>query len=103
MKQLGILDYIGFGLAALLLLCLLHMPYGYYIFVRFVTAVIMVIFGVYFLNDKCIPLAITAFVIAVLFQPFIKLSLGRTLWNIIDVILAIVLILAPFIISKNKT
>lgn len=100
MKQLGILDYIGFGLAALLLLCLLPMPYGYYIFVRFVTAVIMVIFGVNFLNDKCIPLAIVSFVIALMFQPFFKLSLGRTLWNIIDVILAACLIALPFLRKK---
>ena len=100
MKQLGILDYIGFGLAALLLLCLLHMPYGYYIFVRFVTAVIMVIFGVNFLNAKCIPLAITAFVIAVLFQPFFKFGLGRVMWNVVDVILAIALIILPFLRKK---
>ena len=76
------------------------MPYGYYIFVRFVTAVIMVIFGVNFLNDKRIPLAIVAFVIALMFQPFIKLSLGRTLWNIIDVILAAGLIALPFLRKK---
>ena len=103
MKQLGILDYIGFGLAALLLLCLLPMPYGYYIFVRFVTAVIMVIFGVNFLNAKRIPLAIVAFVIAVLFQPFFKFGLGRVMWNVVDVILAACLILLPFIIKNKKT
>lgn len=97
MKQLGILDYIGFGLAALLLLCLLPMPYGYYIFVRFVTAVIMVIFGVNFLNAKNIPLAIVAFVIAVMFQPFFKLGLGRVMWNVVDVILAACLIALPFL------
>jgi len=100
MKQLGILDYIGFGLAALLLLCLLPMPYGYYILVRFVTAVIMVIFGVNFLNDKRIPLAITAFVIAVLFQPFFKFGLGRVMWNVVDVILAAGLIALPFLRKK---
>lgn len=100
MKQLGILEYIGFGLAALLLLCLLPMPYGYYIFVRFVTAVIMVIFGVNFLNAKRIPLAIVAFVIAVMFQPFFKLGLGRVMWNVVDVILAIALIILPFLRKK---
>ena len=100
MKQLGILDYIGFGLAALLLLCLLPMPYGYYIFVRFVTAVIMVIFGVNFLNAKNIPLAIVAFVIAVMFQPFFKLGLGRVMWNVVDVILAACLIALSFLRKK---
>ena len=39
--------------------------------------------------------------LALLFQPFIKISLGRELWNIVDVIVAIGLIASIF--YKPKT
>lgn len=31
--------------------------------------------------------------LALLFQPFIKIALGRTIWNVVDVIVAILLML----------
>ena len=52
-------------LAVLLLLCLADMPYGYYTLVRFT-------FGA----------------LALLFQPFYKIALGRTVWNVVDVVVA---------------
>ena len=33
-------------------------------------------------------------ILAVLFQPFIKISLGRELWNIVDVIVAVALLIS---------
>lgn len=79
-------------LAAILLVCLAPMPYGYYTFVRFVS---MVSFGVmayrYYAQHKT-ALTITFASLAVLFQPFIKIALGRTMWNIVDVIVAILLV-----------
>ena len=69
------------------------MPYGYYTFVRFVS---MVAFGVmayrHYAQHKT-ALTITFASLALLFQPFIKIALGRTMWNIIDVIVAILLII----------
>ena len=79
-------------LAAILLVCLVPMPYGYYTFVRFVS---MVVFGVmayrYYAQHKT-ALTITFASLALLFQPFIKIALGRTMWNIVDVIVAILLV-----------
>ncbi len=87
------MKYLYLILSAILLLCLLPMPYGYYMIVRFVS---MVAFGVMAyqynqLNKK--GWAITFGALALLFQPFIKVALGRTMWNIVDVIVAIVLII----------
>ena len=80
-------------LSLLLLLCLLPMPYGYYMLVRFAS---MVAFGVmayrYYTQSK-VALTITFASLALLFQPFIKIALGRTIWNIVDVIVAILLVL----------
>ncbi len=82
-----------FILSVLLLLCLLPMPYGYYMLVRFVS---MVAFGVmayrYYTQSK-VALTATFASLALLFQPFIKIALGRTIWNVVDVIVAILLML----------
>ena len=90
------------GLAILLLLCLADMPYGYFQFVRFIS---LVGFGLlaYHANDQGKQSeAIIYVVLALLFQPFFKISLGRTLWNIVDVIIAVGLLLSVFSATKEK-
>ena len=86
------MKYLYLILSAILLVCLRPMPYGYYTFVRFVS---MVAFGVmayrYYTQHK-MALTITFASLALLFQPFIKIALGRTMWNIVDVIVAILLV-----------
>ena len=86
------MKYLNIILAAVLLLCLAPMPYGYYTFVRFVS---MVAFGVmayrYYVQHK-IALTITFASLALLFQPLIKIALGRTMWNIVDVSVAVLLV-----------
>ena len=78
--------------AIALLVCLLPMPYGYFMLVRFAA---MIIFGLmaldYYAKQKE-SIAIFFGSMAVLFQPFIKISLGRTMWNVVDVVMAIVLL-----------
>lgn len=80
------------ALAVMLLLCLAPMPYGYFMLVRFVATVA---FGWlayrYYKNNKVAATWILR-VLALLFQPFYKIALGRTVWNVIDVIVAILMI-----------
>ena len=87
-------------LAVLLLLCLAPMPYGYYMFVRFVA---MVVFGViayqYHLRQKTVAMWVFI-VLALLFQPLYKIALGRVVWNVVDVLVAILLI-ALFVLEKR--
>lgn len=78
--------------ALALLACLLPMPYGYFTLVRFVA---MIIFGIIALNyygQQKEGMAIFFGSMAILFQPIIRISLGRTLWNVVDVAMAIVLL-----------
>ena len=87
-------------LAALMLLCLAPMPYGYFQLVRFVA---MVAFGLmayqYYVRHKSI--AATVFgVLALLFQPIYKIALGRATWNVIDVVVAALLI-GLFVLEKR--
>ena len=88
-------------LTILLLLCLLNMPYGFYQLVRFVAFIgfSIIAFNENLNKDK--TLTLTFLVLALLFQPFFKIALGRSLWNIIDVIVALFLIISLFIKSSN--
>ena len=89
-------------LAILLLLCLAKMPYGYYQFVRFIS---LVGFGLLALKakEKGKKTELLVYIsLAILFQPFIKISLGRSLWNIVDVVIAIALIVSVFVNQDSK-
>jgi len=89
-------------LAAMMLLCLAPMPYGYFQLVRFVT---MVAFGVmaylYYARQKTIA-AVVFGVLALLFQPIYKIALGRATWNVIDSVVAAFLI-GLFVLEKRQT
>ncbi|MBS1768292.1 MAG: hypothetical protein JSS77_01395 [Acidobacteria bacterium] len=88
-------------LAALFFLCLAPMPYGYYAFVRFAA---MVGFGWLAYNAKQegqVMLPWVYLCLALLFQPFIKIALGRTIWNVVDVVLGVWLVAAA-LWAKNK-
>lgn len=80
-------------LAAMMLLCLAPMPYGYFQLVRFVA---MIVFGLmayrYYQNQKMVATWVFG-ALALLFQPIYKIALGRVVWNVVDVIVAIFLII----------
>ena len=78
------------GLAILLFLCLLKMPDGYYQMVRVVS---MIGFGILALSAKEDKERWIYIVLCLLFQPFIKVALGRVLWNVVDVVVAIGLLI----------
>lgn len=91
-------------LAIILLLCLAPMPYGYYQLVRVVAMIAFAIMAYRYYEKEKVSLAIIFCGLCLLFQPFFKIALGRTIWNIVDVIVAIVLIyLALSEISKKGT
>lgn len=76
-----------------LLLCLAPMPYGFYMLVRFFATVIFGLMAYRYHQEKKENLMITFGALAVLFQPLIKIPLGRTVWNVVDVVIAVVLII----------
>ncbi len=92
-KMNDLLYNVGLGLAIALLVCLFPMPYGYYTIVRFTAMIIFGCMAFCFYKDEKIPLCVIVGSLAVLFQPFFKIALGRTVWNVIDVIVAIALVL----------
>jgi hypothetical protein len=88
-------------LSVLLLLCLFDMPYGYYQFVRLVAGISFAYFAYAAYEEKKEIQVLLYICLAILFQPFLKIALGRELWNIVDVLVAIGLV-ATIFLDKNK-
>jgi len=89
------------ALAILFFLCLLDMPYGYYQFVRFVA---LIGFGIlaYKANEQNEKTEMIIYgSLALLFQPFFIIALGREIWNIVDVIVGVGLVGSLFI-NRSK-
>ena len=79
-------------IAVMMLLCLAPMPYGYFQLVRFLSTIAFGVMAYRYYRERKEWLAYTCGTLALLFQPFYKIALGRTVWNIVDVIVAIGLV-----------
>jgi len=94
--------YIKIGLAILFFICLLNMPYGYYQLVRFVALVGFAILA-YKANEQGQKTEAIIYVcLAILFQPLVKLALGRQIWNIVDVVVGVALLVSLFMRRSNS-
>ena len=82
------------GLAVLLFFCLLDMPYGYYQFVRVAATCVFVLFTIQSYILKSNAMILIYVILAILFQPFEKIALGREVWNVMDVIVGVGLLLS---------
>lgn len=91
MKSLNSLKVV---IAAILLLCLADMPYGYYVFVRTVSMISFAVLAYHASKTERQTEFMIYLGLAVLFQPFFKIALGRELWNIVDVVVAIGLLIS---------
>jgi hypothetical protein len=88
--------------AVLLLLCLADMPYGFYQLVRFVAAVAFAYLSYDYFKSKKDVMGFVFAALALLFQPLFKVSLGRTLWNLVDILVALGLLYLIIRTFKNK-
>ena len=88
-------------LAILFFLCLLDMPYGFYELVRFLALVGFSILAYYSSKQEDKTAIIIYIALAILFQPIFKIALGRMLWNVVDVVVGLGLLISLFI-PKNS-
>ena len=88
-------------LAGLLLSCLADMPYGYYQFVRFAGLVGFAVLAYDSFKREEQRMAIVYGCLALLFQPFVRVALGRTVWNIVDIVVSILLLFTVFIGGRH--
>lgn len=88
-------------LALALLMCLLPMPYGYFVLVRYFAAVVFAIMAYSHYKQHDNAAACLWVCLALLFQPFFKIALGRVIWNVVDVAVAAVLVVK--LLKERKT
>jgi hypothetical protein len=88
-------------LAVLFFICLADMPYGYYQFVRFAGLIGFAVLAYQAYEQGSQTEMIIYGALALLFQPFFKIALGRELWNIVDVIVGIGLLVSIFMKPKE--
>lgn len=91
------------ALALALLLCLASMPYGYYMVVRYGAAVIFGVMAYRYYEEKKNSWAVVWGALAFLFQPVIKIEVGREVWNVLDVLIALYLLWGVYHDRKNKS
>jgi hypothetical protein len=89
-------------LAILFFLCLLDMPYGFYQAVRFAGLIGFAILA-HQANQQGRQTEMIMYVgLALLFQPFFKVALGRQIWNIVDVVVGLGLLISIFLKPKTE-
>ncbi len=89
-------------LTILFFLCLADMPYGFYQFVRFAGLIGFTILA-YQANQQGRQTEMIIYGgLALLFQPFFKIALGRQMWNIVDVVVGIGLLISIFMKPKES-
>jgi len=79
-------------LSILFIGALFKMPYNYYEIMRFIGMVGFALLGYNELKKDNNSFMIIWFASALLINPFFKLALGRSLWNVIDVIWVLLLL-----------
>ncbi len=79
------------------------MPYGFYVLVRFVSMCVFAYLAIVSNKSKNTRLAYLFGALALLFQPFARIALGRLLWNVVDVAVAVLLIFLFVQFKKNTT
>jgi hypothetical protein len=89
-------------LAVLFIVCLFNMPYGYFQFVRFAGMLGFALLA-YFSNKGGQKVEVIIYIaLALLFQPFVKVALGRTIWNVVDIVVALGLIGSLILARKSQ-
>ena len=89
-------------LAILFFVCLADMPYGFYQFIRFAGLIGFAVLA-YQVNQQGRQTEMIIYGgLALLFQPFFKIALGREMWNIVDVVVGIGLLISIFMKPKES-
>lgn len=95
-------NIIKISLSILFFLCLINLPYGYYQLVRFIALIGFAYLSYKSYEDGNKILCYLFAALAILFQPLLKVDLGRTIWNMVDAVLGAGLIISLFLKSKKK-
>lgn len=85
-----------------LLLCLGNMPYGYYMLVRVAATILFGILAFDYYGKEQQGFMVGCIILAALFQPLVRLPIGREMWGVVDIAAAIFLGATMFGHKKEK-
>ena len=91
MTKLTPKEIVSIVLAFTLLICLFPLPYGFFVLIRLVSTIVFGYLAYDFYQRGETAKCIVAALIVLLFQPFAKISFEREIWNVIDIIVALLL------------
>ena len=89
-------------LAILFFLCLIDLPYVFFQLVRLAALIGFAILAFKAKQQNSESGFIIYLGLALLFQPFLKIALGRQVWNIIDIIVGFSLLISIFLKPKSQ-
>lgn len=101
MKIPPILALSGLVLGIFLFICLFPMPYGYYTIVRLFSILVFGWYSITFFKQGYNAYGIISVILVLLFQPFFKVYFNKGLWNLIDILCSICLIILYNKHNKN--
>ena len=103
-NQNNILIYPAIVVAIMLFVAIFSWSYDYYILLRWIVTLVAIyyMYSLYSLN-KMNGWMILLAIVAILFNPIIPVYLNdKSIWNYIDVITGVLLLIFPFAVNKTK-
>ena len=91
MQKSNLKEIVCIVLAVVLLLCLFPLPYGVFVLVRLMVTIVFGYLAYDFYHRGLTTRCVVAVLIALLFQPIAKITFPREIWQVIDVIVALLL------------
>lgn len=91
MSKANLKEIVCIGLALVLLLCLFPLPYGAFVLVRLITTCVCGYLAYDFYRRGDTIRCVVAALVAIVFQPIAKITFEREIWQVIDVIVALML------------
>ncbi len=88
MKSGSVMFHLKWIMAVVLLVCPFHLPYDFYVLVRFAAMVSFAVMAYQYYRAKSNVLMVIFGALTILFQPVIKITLERETWNVVDVVVA---------------
>ena len=95
-------NLIKIALIILLIICMFQMPYGFYQLFKYIALVGFAILAYYEYERKNIPLVILFLALALLFQPIVKVPMGRQSWIMVDVLVSAGLLISLAVQQRKK-
>ncbi len=84
------------------LVALAHMPYAYYILLRWAVFAASIAAGVILVQRNRPAWALAGWGLALLFNPLVRIPLRRDTWEVVNVVAAVLLVVLAFAVSQKK-